>query len=103
MVLEQIKLAEIKAKTLFLDFVTKNNTRIILKDNFYIIKGKLKTYKLGTEKNQAKAWTYPNNNYVCINEAGKDGHELCIWDKLLQFAMALINDSKLREEISTLH
>jgi hypothetical protein len=68
-----------------------------------LVKGKLKTYKLCIEKNEAKVWTYPNNNYVCINEENKDGHELCIWDKLLQFALALINDSKIREEISTLH
>jgi len=103
LVLEKIKQAEIKAKALFLDFVEKNKTKIIPKDNFYLVKGKLKTYKLGIEKNEAKVWTYPNNNYVCINEAEKDGHQLVIWDKLLQFAMALINDSKIREEISTLN
>jgi hypothetical protein len=40
---------------------------------------------------------------VCINEAEKDGHELVIWDKLLQFTMALLNDSNLREEINTLN
>jgi hypothetical protein len=103
LVLEKIKQAEIKAKTLFTDFIEKNKTKIIPKDNFYLVKGKLKTYKLGIEKNEAKVWTYPNNNYVCINESDKEGHNLCIWDKLLQFAMALINDSKIREEISTLN
>jgi len=102
-VLEKIRQAELKAKTLFIDFIEKNNTRIILKDNFYLIKGKLKTYKLCVEKSQVKVYTYPNEHYVCINEDSKEGHNLCIWDKLLQFAMALLNDSKIREEINTLN
>jgi hypothetical protein len=103
LVLEQIELAEIKAKTLFIDFIEKNKTKIIPKDNYYIIKGKLKNYKLCAEKNEAKVYTYPNNQYICIHANDKDGHQLCIWDKLIQFGMALLNDSKIREEISTLH
>lgn len=101
-ILEKIKQAEIKAKTLFMDFIEKNKTKIIPKDNFYLIKGKLKTYKIYVKNNEVKAETYPNGNYICINEAEKEGHQLVIWDKLLQFTMALLNDSKIREEISTL-
>jgi hypothetical protein len=83
--------------------VVKNTSRIIPKDNFYIIKGKLKNYKLALKSdNDVGAWTYPNENYVCINEKDRKGQELVGYDKMLQFALALLNDAGLREEISTL-
>lgn len=101
--IEKRNQAKQKAKQLFLDFVEKNKTKIIPKDNFWIVKGKLKNYKIAFKKDDdVGAWTYPNNNYVCINEKDKAGQELVGYDKLIQFALALMNDSKMREEISTL-
>ena len=38
-----------------------------------------------------------------INEKTKAGRELCRWDKLLQFSIAMLNDSQLKQEIHTIH
>jgi len=101
--IEKRKQAEQKAKQLFLDFIEKNKSRVIPKDDFWIIKGKLKNYKLAFKNdNDVGVWTYPNNNYVCINERDKAGQELVGYDKLIQFALVLMNDSNLREEVTTL-
>jgi len=48
-------------------------------------------------------WSYPNNEYICINEKTKAGQYLCKFDKLLQFCMVMLNDGNLREEIHTIH
>lgn len=101
--LDKIKQAELKAKKLFEEFLIKNKSRVIPKENYFIVKGKLKNYKVTAKsENDIGVWTYPNNQYICINESNSQGRELCIWDKYLQFCLALLNDSNLREQIHTL-
>jgi len=101
--LDRRKQAEDKAKTLFLAFVEQNKARIIPKDDFYIVKGKLKNYKVAFKNDKdVGVWTYPNNNYICINAKDKRGYALVGYDKMLQFCLTLLNDSNIREEISTL-
>ena len=101
--IEKRKQAEKKARQLFLDFTVKNKSRVIQKDSFYIIKGKLKNYKLFFKNdNDVGVESYPNGNYICINEKSRKGNELVGYDKMLQFALALLNDSGLRKEIYTL-
>ena len=103
--LERRKQAEDKAKDLFLAFVEQNKARVIPKDDYYIVKGKLKNYKVAFKNNDNKdvgVWTYPNNNYICIHAKDKRGHDLVGYDKMLQFCLTLLNDSNIREEVSTL-
>jgi hypothetical protein len=101
---EKRRIAEQKAEKLFAEFLEKNKTRVFKKDSGYIIKGKLKNYliKMKNEE-QVGVWTYPANEYVCINEKTKDGEYLCKFDKLLQFCLVMLNDGNLREEIHTIH
>jgi hypothetical protein len=100
---EKRRIAEEKAEKLFSEFLTKNKTSVFKKDGGYIIKGKLKNYivKMKNEEDVG-VWSYPNNEYVCINEKTKAGQYLCKYDKLLQFCMVMLNDGKLREEIHTI-
>lgn len=97
------QLAEERAEKLFADFLEKNKTKVFKKDGGYICKGKLKNYivKMKDEEN-CGVWSYPENNYICINEKTKSGQYLCKYDKLLQFCLTMINDGNLREEIHTI-
>ena len=97
------RLAEEKAEKLFAEFLEKNKTKVFKKEGGYIIKGKLKNYivKMKNEEDVG-VWSYPNNEYICINEKTKEGHYLCKHDKLLQFCMVMLNDGNLREEIHTI-
>ena len=91
---------------MFAEFLDKNKTRVFKKDNGYIVKGKLKNYLVkikDEEDNNIGVWTYPANEYVCINEKTKEGQKLCPADKLLQFCMVMLNDGNLRQEIHTIH
>ena len=102
--LEKRRIAEARAESLFIEFIARNKTRVFKKDDGYIVKGKLKNYKVAIKDDgEAGVWTYPENNYVCINEKTKAGRELCRWDKLLQFSIAMLNDSQLKQEIHTIH
>jgi hypothetical protein len=100
---EKRRIAEERAEKLFVEFLEKNKTKVFKKENGYIIKGKLKNYlvKMKDEENVG-VWSYPNNEYVCINEKTKAGQYLCKFDKLLQFCMVMLNDGNLREEIYTI-
>jgi hypothetical protein len=97
------QLAEERAEKLFVEFLEKNKTKVFKKDGGYICKGKLKNYivKMKDEEN-CGVWSYPENNYICINEATKSGNYLCKYDKLLQFCLCMINDNRLRDEIHTI-
>jgi len=101
---EKRKLAEEKAEKLFAEFLEKNKTRVFKKEGGYIVKGKLKNYmvKMKDEEN-CGVYSYPNNEYICINEKSKAGQYLCKADKLLQFCLVMINDGNLRNEITTIH
>lgn len=101
---EKRRLAEERAEQLFNEFLEKNKTRVFKKEGGYIVKGKLKNYlvKMKDEDNVG-VWTYPGNEYVCINEKTKEGQYLCMFDKLLQFCMVMLNDGNLRNEIHTIH
>jgi hypothetical protein len=102
---EKRRLAEEKAEKLFADFLEKNKTKVFKKEGGYIVKGKLKNYIVKTKDNgeNVGVWSYPANEYVCINEKTKTGQYLCIADKLLQFCLCMLNDGNLREEIHTIH
>jgi hypothetical protein len=101
---EKRRIAEERAEKLFKEFLEKNKTRVFAKEGGYIVKGKLKNYmvKMKDEDN-CGVWSYPGNEYVCINEATKAGQYLCKFDKLLQFCMVMLNDGNLREQIHTIH
>ena len=101
---EKREQAEARAEQLFIEFLTKNKGRIFSKDNGYIVKGKLKNYLVKMkDKENAGVWTYPANEYVCINQKTRAGQYLCKYDKLLQFCIAMLNDGNLKQEIYTLH
>jgi hypothetical protein len=101
---EKRRIAEERAEQLFNEFLEKNKTRVFKKAEGYIVKGKLKNYliKMKDEDNVG-VWSYPANEYVCINEKTKEGQYLCMFDKLLQFCMVMLNDGNLREQIHTIH
>lgn len=54
------------------------------------------------DEDNCGVWSYPGNEYVCINEATKAGQYLCKFDKLLQFCLVMLNDGNLRERIHTI-
>jgi len=101
---EKRRLAEERAENLFNEFLEKNKTRVFKKEGGYIVKGKLKNYlvKMKDEEN-CGVWTFPANDYVCIEEKTKEGKYLCKFDKLLQFCICMLNDGNLREQIYTIH
>lgn len=99
---KKIEVYEKKAKKLWEDTIKKYPQKILNVDNKIIIKGKLKTYKLEIVDDDVKVYTYPDNNYICIHAKTREGGDLFIHDKLVQFALALINDSNMRENIYTL-
>jgi len=103
--IEARRLAEEKAEKLFNEFLEKNKTKVFKKEGGYIVKGKLKNYivKVKNGEDEVGVWSYPNNEYICINEKTKAGHYLCKYDKLLQFCMTMLNDGNLREQIHTIH
>ncbi len=95
--------AEERAEGLFKEFLEKNKTKVFVKDKGYVVKGKLKNYIVKMKNDQdVGVWTYPANEYICINEKTKAGRYLCKYDKLLQFCMVMLNDGNLREEIHTI-
>jgi hypothetical protein len=100
---EKRKLAEERAENLFIEFLEKNKTKVFKKEGGYIVKGKLKNYivKMKDEDNVG-VWSYPGNDYICINERTKNGNYLCKHDKLLQFCITMLNDNLMREEIHTI-
>jgi hypothetical protein len=101
---EKRKLAEERAEKLFAEFLDTNKTKIFKKEGGYIIKGKLKNYLIKMKNEEdVGVWSYPGNEYVCINEKTKTGQYLCKFDKLLQFCLCMLNDGGLREEIHTIH
>ena len=101
---EKRRLAEDRAEQLFNEFLDKNKLKVFKKEGGYIIKGKLKNYLVKMKNDEdVGVWTYPANEYVCINEKTKAGKYLCKFDKLLQFSMVMLNDGNLREEITTIH
>jgi len=101
---EKRRLAEERAEKLFIEFLDKNKGKVFKKDNGYIVKGKLKNYLVKMkDKENAGVWSYPNNEYICINEKTRAGQYLCKYDKLLQFCIAMLNDGNLKQEIYTLH
>jgi len=101
---EKRRLAEERAEKLFTEFLDKNKGKVFKKDNGYIVKGKLKNYLVKMkDKENAGVWSYPNNEYICINEKTRAGQYLCKYDKLLQFCIAMLNDGNLKQEIYTLH
>jgi len=102
---EKRRIAEERAEKLFTEFLEQNKTRIFQKNGGYIVKGKLKNYlvKMKDNDNDVGVWSYPANEYVCINEKTKAGQYLCKYDKLLQFCLCMLNDGNLREEIYTIH
>ena len=68
-----------------------------------MVKGKLKNYIVKMKNDEdVGVWSYPANEYICINEKTKAGQYLCKYDKLLQFCMCMLNDGNLREEIHTI-
>jgi hypothetical protein len=100
---EKRRIAEEKAEKLFAEFLDKNKAKVFKKEGGYIVKGKLKNYivKMKNEED-CGVWSYPNNEYVCINEATKNGNYLCKYDKLLQFCIVMLNDNLMRETIHTI-
>jgi len=101
---EKRKIAEEKAEKLFAEFLEKNKSKVFTKEGGYIIKGKLKNYLIKMKnENDVGVYTYPGNDYICINEKTKAGQYLCKADKLLQFCLVMLNDGNLREEIHTIH
>ena len=100
---EKRRLAEEKAEGLFNEFLEKNKARVIKKDNGYIVKGKLKNYlvKMKNEEDVG-VWSYPGNDYICIEEKTQAGKYLCKYDKLLQFCLTMLNDNNMRENIYTI-
>ena len=100
---EKRRLAEEKAEGLFKEFLEKNKARVIKKDNGYIVKGKLKNYlvKMKNEEDVG-VWSYPGNDYICIEEKTQAGKYLCKYDKLLQFCLTMLNDNNMRENIYTI-
>jgi len=101
---EKRRLAEARAEQLFNEFLEKNKTRVFIREGGYVVKGKLKNYIVKRKNdNDVGVWTFPGNDYICINEKTKEGSYLCKYDKLLQFCMVMMNDGNLREEISTIH
>jgi hypothetical protein len=101
---EKRRIAEERAETLFNEFLDKNKTRVFKKEAGYIVKGKLKNYLVKMKDSEnVGVWSYPANEYVCINEKTKEGQYLCRFDKLLQFCMVMLNDGNLREQIHTIH
>jgi hypothetical protein len=101
---EKRRLAEEKAEKLFAEFLEKNKTRVFKREGGYIVKGKLKNYLVKMKNDEdCGVWSYPNNEYVCINEKSRAGQYLCKADKLLQFCLVMLNDGNLRNEITTIH
>jgi len=102
--IEKRRLAEERAFNLFTEFLARYKTKVFKKDGGYIVKGKLKNYIIKMkDENNVGVWSYPANEYVCINEKTKAGQYLCKYDKLLQFCLVMLNDGNLREEIHTIH
>lgn len=100
---EKRRLAEEKAEKLFNEFLENNKTKVFKKEGGYIVKGKLKNYIVKMKNdNDIGVWSYPANEYICINEKTKAGNYLCKHDKLLQFCMVMLNDGNLREQIHTI-
>lgn len=100
---EKRRLAEEKAEGLFNEFLEKNKARIIKKDNGYIVKGKLKNYLIKMKNEEdVGVWSYPGNDYICIEEKTQAGKYLCKYDKLLQFCLTMLNDNNMRENIYTI-
>jgi len=100
---EKRRLAEEKAEKLFAEFLENNKTKVFKKEGGYIIKGKLKNYIVKMKNdNDVGVWSYPANEYICINEKTKAGNYLCKHDKLLQFCIVMLNDGNLREQIHTI-
>jgi hypothetical protein len=100
---EKRRLAEEKAEGLFNEFLEKNKARVIKKDSGYIVKGKLKNYLIKMKNEEdVGVWSYPGNDYICIEEKTQAGKYLCKYDKLLQFALTMLNDNNMRENIYTI-
>jgi hypothetical protein len=100
---EKKRLAEEKAEGLFKEFLEKNKTRVFAREGGYIVKGKLKNYIVKMKNDEdCGVWTYPANDYICIEEKTKAGKYLCKYDKLLQFCLTMMNDNNMREQIYTI-
>jgi hypothetical protein len=100
---EKKRLAEERAEGLFKEFLEKNKTRVFAREGGYIVKGKLKNYIVKIKNAEdCGVWTYPANDYICIEEKTKAGKYLCKYDKLLQFCLTMMNDNNMREQIYTI-
>jgi hypothetical protein len=100
---EKRRLAEERAEQLFKEFLEKNKTRVFARGGGYIINGKLKNYLVKMKNDEdCGVWTYPANDYICIEEKTKAGKYLCRYDKLLQFCLTMLNDNNMRENIYTI-
>lgn len=98
------ELAENKADNLLKEFLAKNTSRVFVREGGFVVKGKLKNYIIKAKNDEdVGVWSYPGNEYICINEKNKSGQYLCKSDKLLQFIMVMLNDNLVRDEIHTIH
>ena len=97
------ELAENKADNLLKEFLAKNTSRVFVREGGFVVKGKLKNYIIKAKNDEdVGVWSYPGNEYICINEKNKSGQYLCKSDKLLQFIMVMLNDNLVRDEIHTI-
>jgi len=100
---EKRRIAEERAEQLFKEFLDKNKTKVFAREGGYVVKGKLKNYLVKMKnENDCGVWTYPGQEYICINEKTKAGQYLCKFDKLLQFCLTMLNDNNMRENIYTI-
>jgi hypothetical protein len=85
------------------EFLEKNKTKVFAREGGYVVKGKLKNYLVKMKNDDdVGVWTFPANEYICIEEKTKAGKYLCKYDKLLQFCLTMLNDNNMREQIYTI-
>lgn len=98
---EEYQLSINKAREL-LKYIAQNGN-IDYKENYnqIIVYGKNRAYRITFDSNRVIIRDAFNNNYICIID-DKQGQNLNIYDKVITRILALINDEKLSEKISTI-
>jgi hypothetical protein len=92
-----------RSKNLFEEFLNSHQDKIVLRqDGSFIVKGKLKNYRMFAHDENVRVEIYPSGAYCCINAKTREGKEYTLYDKFIQYGSALMNDANLREEVHTL-
>lgn len=101
-IIQRRLLAIAKGEELFKKTLEMYKGRVIAREGFYIIKGKLRNYKMVFNKDKVDTYTYPNEHHICVDSGTYKGSKINKYDKAASTIRMLCNDDKTNRLVHTL-